>query len=138
MTQWTPHSSRTTVEWLSDLPRSDRAEALENIVETEFKESLLMADEDVLPHDQSFFDLGLTSLSITKLKQRLEDILHVELDANLLFNQPTVQAVLEHIMHDRLPDLFGAPEPVPAQQPASSAAPADPLLQDVLKDLYES
>ena len=126
----TPDPAR---DLLSDLPRPERREALEELVTREFKSVLLMTDEDELPLDQSYFDLGLTSLSITGLKQRLERLLGVELNATLLFNSPTVKALLAHLTEDLLSDLFQPPAAV-AEGP--STASEESYLHAALKNLY--
>lgn len=101
--------STPIIEHLLDLPWSERRDALEEFVVAEFKAILLMAGEEELPLDQSYFDLGLTSLTITDLRQRLEEILGCELDTALLFNKPTVETLLNHVTDDLLADIFGAP-----------------------------
>lgn len=93
-------SSTSTIDRLRELPVNEREEALEEIVVTEFKAALLMTDEDELPFDQSYFDLGLTSLGLTDLKQRIERILDCEIDANTLFNNPTVEQLLTRLSDD--------------------------------------
>ncbi|MEU5052113.1 acyl carrier protein [Streptomyces sp. NPDC021096] len=123
---------------LSDLARPERRDALEDLVRREFRAVLLMTDEEDLPADQSYFDLGLTSLSITRLKQRLEELLSVELDANLLFNSPTLEKLLEHLTEGLLADLFHAPAPAPdPAEPTPADAGAASFLDAALKDLYE-
>jgi acyl carrier protein len=75
-----------------------RRETLEEILDTEFRAALLMTEDDELPFDQSYFDLGLTSLGITDLKQRIEELLDCEIDTNVLFNSPTVERLLEYLV----------------------------------------
>lgn len=82
---------------LRELSFAERRDALEEILETEFKAALLMTDDDELPFDQSYFDLGLTSLSITDLKERFEELFDVEIDTTLLFNTPTVERLLDYL-----------------------------------------
>ena len=82
---------------LRELSFAERRDALEVILETEFKAALLMTDDDELPFDQSYFDLGLTSLGITDLKERLEELLDCEIDTNVLFNSPTVERLRDHL-----------------------------------------
>lgn len=134
MTLETDGSSAPALRVLSDLPRSERREALEELVTNELRSVLLMTDDEVIPPDQSYFDLGLTSLSITRLKQRLEQLLGVELSANILFNSPTLEKLLEHLTEGLLADLFHAPA---AAVDAPSAADSKPFLDAMLKDLYE-
>jgi len=90
-------SSRLTISELRQLSAVERAEELESVVVAEFKAALLMSDDEELPFDCSFFDLGLTSLGLTDLKQRLERFLGCEIDANVLFNSPTVERLLAHL-----------------------------------------
>lgn len=130
----TPDRPAPALPRLSGLPRPERRDALEELVIKEFRSSLLMTDDEIFPADQSFFDLGLTSLSVTSLKQRLEGLLGVELDANLLFNRPTVEALMEHLTQDLLTGLF---QQSAASAPAPSAPPARTLLDAALKDLYQ-
>jgi acyl carrier protein len=125
-----------TIEYLSDLPRSERTESLTLLLVAEFKVALLMTDEDELPLDQSYFDLGLTSLTVTDLKQRIETLLGCEVDANLLFNSPTVAKLVEHLTTDVLADLFGRPTPVAGPRVTPSSL-VDDLLTD-LDDLYRA
>ncbi|MFJ1748160.1 acyl carrier protein [Streptomyces sp. NPDC088116] len=134
MTPDTPETATPTMRMLLDLPRSERRDALEELVTEEFKAVLLMTDEDDLPPDQSYFDLGMTSLSITGLKQRFERLLGIEVDANLLFNSPTVEALLRHLTEDLLTDLFHAPAAATA---APSATTPNAFLDAALKNLYQ-
>ena len=95
-----PTSPTSLIGQLRELPANERNEALEEILVTEFKAALLMTEEDELPFDQSYFDLGLTSLGITDLKQRIEQLLDCEIDANVLFNSPTVEQLLTTLADD--------------------------------------
>jgi acyl carrier protein len=97
-----------TIEVLRDLPRSERMEALTDLLTVEFKAVLLMTDDDELPLDQSYFDLGLTSLTLSDLKQRIEELLCCEINANVLFNSPTVTRLQEHLISGPLAEMFTA------------------------------
>jgi len=88
-----------TITQLRDLPFAVRGEILEEILDKEFRAALLMTEDDDLPFDQSYFDLGLTSLGITDLKQRIEELLDCVIDTNVLFNSPTVERLLEYLVH---------------------------------------
>ena len=125
---WTPTTRR-----LAALPRSERSDALEALVVTEFKAALLMTDDDELPLDTSFFDLGMTSLRLTEIKQELEKLLDRPVDANSLFNSPTLDALLTYLMRDVLPELFAPPASEPVAAPASTAERdiVDSLLHDL-------
>lgn len=82
---------------LRELSIAELRDELETILEREFKAALLMTDDDELPFDQSYFDLGLTSLGITDLKERFEELFDCEIDTNVLFNSPTVERLLDHL-----------------------------------------
>jgi acyl carrier protein len=98
-----------TIEILADLPRSERWEALTDLLSAEFKAVLLMTDDEELPLEQSYFDLGLTSLTLSDLKQRIEDLLCCEINASVLFNSPTVSMLREHLTAGPLAAMFAAP-----------------------------
>ncbi|PJN23378.1 hypothetical protein CG736_23710 [Kitasatospora sp. CB02891] len=99
--------SHATLQELRNTPKLDRPDALEQIVIREFKESLLMSEDEDFPLSESFFDLGLTSLRVTEVKQRLEEFLDCSISANVLFNSPTVELMLTYLMTEVLTDLFG-------------------------------
>ncbi|MFJ8781213.1 MULTISPECIES: acyl carrier protein [unclassified Streptomyces] len=82
---------------MRDLPPADLRDALETLVVARFKQVLLMGDDEELPLDISFFDLGLTSLSLSRLRKGLEDALDVGIDATLLFNKPTIDELVTHL-----------------------------------------
>jgi acyl carrier protein len=105
------------------IPRSDRTEALAALVMAEFRAALLMAADDDLPTEESFFDLGLTSLRLVELKQRLEGLLGRDISANALFNRPTVTQLLDHLTGQVLTDLF---EGTTAAPPAAGGVLANP------------
>lgn len=99
-----------TVEKLCALPRSERRDALQELVVNEFKSTLLMPADEELPADESFFDLGFTSLRITEIKQRLEMLLGRPISANMLFNNPTIDALVTYLTADVLAEFFGESE----------------------------
>jgi acyl carrier protein len=102
---------------LRALPRAERRDALEAVVVEEFKSTLLMPEDEDLPIDQSFFDLGFTSLRITEAKQRLETLLGQPISANVLFNSPTVDELVEYLISEVLAEVLAQGEPsVPASR----------------------
>ncbi len=108
MTKSTP-----TIQHLRSLPWSERRDALVDVVVDQFRATLQMADDEDLPLDESYFDLGFTSLRITEIKQRLEDLLGCPVSTNLLFNTPTVDRLLAHLTEDGLAGLFRVDGPAP-------------------------
>ncbi|KOG64520.1 hypothetical protein ADK76_08695 [Streptomyces griseoflavus] len=81
----------------SGLSWIERRDALEEKVVTQFKEALLMGEDEELEMDTSFFDLGLTSLALGAMRKQLEDQLGVTIDATVLFNEPTVGRLVEYL-----------------------------------------
>ncbi|MBO3747419.1 acyl carrier protein [Streptosporangiaceae bacterium NEAU-GS5] len=84
-------------ERLRLLAAPDRADELESLVVAEFRAALMLPEHEDLPLDESFFDLGMTSLLLVGLKERLEALLSVQISANALFNRPTVAALVDHL-----------------------------------------
>src|SRR5262249_10249284 len=99
----------------SQLPCIERRDALEELVIAQFKRLLLMPDDEELPLDTNYFDLGLTSLQLTETRQSLEDVLDIGIDATVLFNRPTVDDLVTH-----LSDLLSA-NAVPANSGLSES-----------------
>ncbi|MFD5622785.1 acyl carrier protein [Streptomyces yangpuensis] len=121
------------------LPRSEWRTELETLVVEEFRTALLMTGAETVPLDQNYFDLGLTSLRATEIKQRLEAGLGVAIDTSVLFGSPTVDRLLDHLLTQ---PLDGTPAPG-TEAPAAPAAPAAPdlrksLVDDLLSDLYQA
>jgi acyl carrier protein len=136
-------SGSATLQQLRGLPRSERKEALEALIVAEFKAGLLMTGQDELPGDQSYFELGLTSLGVMEIKQRLEAQLGCRIDAAVLFNHPTVNQILAHLMMDALRELFSPAEieqplpPAPGAAVENGAAEASSLEMPSQKDLFD-
>ncbi len=67
----------------------------------------MMADDEDLPLDMSYFELGFTSLRITEIKERLEAQLGRKISTNVLFNSPTTERLISYLADEVLADLFG-------------------------------
>ncbi|MFI1887315.1 acyl carrier protein [Streptomyces jumonjinensis] len=93
---------------LRTMPRAERAEAIEALALEEFRRVLLMEPDEELPLEVSYFDLGLTSLRLTEIKQNLEILLDLTIDATVLFNRPTVEQLVEYLS-ERLAEPVAAP-----------------------------
>src|SRR5438128_6343481 len=100
--------SMLAIERLQKLPLSERREGLEELIVTEFKTTLMMADDEDLPFDMSYFELGFTSLRITEVKEQLETQLGRKISTNMLFNSPTMERLISYLVDEVLADLFGA------------------------------
>jgi len=90
------------VRQLRELPRSERRDALEELVVAQLRAALLMTDDEELSDTESFFDMGLTSLLIADIKERLEQTLSCSISANVLFNSPNVRRLVDHLAADVL------------------------------------
>jgi acyl carrier protein len=129
---------------LGELPRSERMDFLVGIVLAQFKDALMMTEQDELPLDENYFDLGLNSLRVVEIKTGLEELLGREVDAGLLFSQPTVQQLLGHLAEEVLADLFAsatAPVPAPTQSYTQSSIESGGSLNivaDFLRRIYEN
>lgn len=97
-----------TIERLHELPLSERRDGLEELVVTEFKRTLMMTDDEDLPFDTSYFELGFTSLRITEIKERLETQLGCKISTNVLFNSPTMEQLISYLAEEVLGDLFSS------------------------------
>jgi hypothetical protein len=93
------------VRHLLELPLSERRDALEALVVAEYNATLLMTDDEDLPLTESYFELGFTSLRITEIKQNLEALLGCGISTTLLFNQPTVTHLMDHLTTEVFPEL---------------------------------
>jgi acyl carrier protein len=116
------------VQDLGSLPASERHAALESIVVAEFKVTLLMPEDEDLPLTESYFELGLTSLGMTDVKQRLERLLDCDISTTVMFNSPTVEQLTQHLAAE----LFGT-----SAETAESGGQQDAAWDDMLRSLYE-
>ncbi|MBV2355207.1 acyl carrier protein [Streptomyces sp. J2-1] len=87
----------STLKRLRELPRGERAEEIEALVLARFQTVLLIDDADDIPLDVSYFDLGLTSLRLTEIRQGLEQLLDLSINVNVLFNEPTIAHLVDHL-----------------------------------------
>jgi aryl carrier-like protein len=123
-----------TLERLHALPRSERREALRTLVLAEFRTALLMTDAEELPADANYFEMGLTSLGVVEVKQRLDAELGCGIDTALLFSNPTVETLMSHLTGEALGELF-AEQPAEAQSPTATLRP---LVESLLQELYDA
>lgn len=128
---------------LLGLPRPDRRAALAEMVGQEFKRALLIPADDNLPFDDNYFELGLTSLKASEVKERLETDLDCELETSVLFSSSTVRQIVDHLADVVLADGISGPAPSAAHagKPEPGADPVSEhrsLVDDLLQDLYDS
>ncbi|MGH3940585.1 MAG: acyl carrier protein [Pseudonocardiaceae bacterium] len=151
MTTNKPWVEKSWIEQLGETPLSERTALVKDLVVTEFKTSLLMDEKDTLPFDESYFELGLTSLGATEVKQCLERSLGRPFDSASLFNNPTIGHLLNYLRTEVLAEFFvresgvcdtSVPsdrDAVPTSETfeAQRSSPQD-LVNDMLRELYQA
>ncbi len=104
--------------------RLDRA-ALLDLVLAETGAVLGHASAAGLPTGRAFQELGFDSLTTVELRNRLRDATGLTLPVTLIFDHPTPEALVDHLL-DLMP---GAPEAeTPAEPVARTAAEDDPVV----------
>ena len=86
------------------LPQGERLAFLENVVVAEIKRVLLMPDDEELPFEETFFELGLTSLALSDVRQAIETQLRHSFSSTVMFNCPTVEQLLDYLLKEMLPE----------------------------------
>lgn len=111
------------------LPKAGRRAALEELVIAEFAEILGLGDGAEFPRRTGFFDLGMTSLRLTEVRQRLTRLLGDQVSVETLFEHATMDSLLEHLATAVLPELA---------RDTTEDAPLDPpaQLDELLERLY--
>jgi acyl carrier protein len=133
------------IDRLRELPRADRRPELEAFLTRHVKRALLMDDSETLGPDDNYFELGLTSLRVTEIKQTLDAELDCDIPNAVLFGSPSVGRLTDHLVGSALAGLLAAEparaEPASAEPAPAGPAPAEPapgrktLVDDVLDDL---
>ncbi|MGW3564204.1 acyl carrier protein [Streptomyces sp. NPDC000941] len=125
------------VDLLLSLPRARRRQTLADLVDAEVREVLLLPEGDEMGADVSFFDLGMTSLRLTELRQRLTRMLDRRIEIEALFEHPTSQGLTDHLADTVLSDVFPGTAPAPSATPApQNAQELPPMVQEILRNLY--
>jgi hypothetical protein len=111
------------------LPKAGRRAAFEELVIAEFTEILDLPEGGEFPRRTGFFDLGMTSLRLTEVRQRLTRLLGDQVRIETLFDHATMDGLLEHLVTTVLPELA---------RDTTEAAPLDPpaQLEELLERLY--
>ncbi|NES40467.1 type I polyketide synthase [Moorena sp. SIO2C4] len=87
---------------------SDRHELLTTHLRLAIAKTLGWKDTQKIGMRQPLFDLGLDSLTAVELKNRLESSLGTSLSSTLLFDYPTVEALVEYLANDVMPIDFSS------------------------------
>jgi acyl carrier protein len=119
------------VDLLLSLPRARRRKTLADLVDAEVREVLLLPEDAETGADVSFFDLGMTSLRLTELRQRLTRRLGRRIETEAFFEHPTSQGLTDHLADTVLSDVFPATTPAP-----ENAQELPPMVHEILRNLY--
>jgi len=92
--------------WLGRIPAAERHARLADYVRSQVAATLGMASLDSIEPRQRLFDIGIDSLMAVELKNRLESGLAVSLRSTLVFDYPTVEALVSHLSQEVLSPLF--------------------------------
>lgn len=112
-----------------ELPKAERREALAELVIGEFRAVLRLPDTADFSRRTGFFDLGMTSLRLTELRQRLTRLFGAQLREETFFEHATLDGLLEYLVDIVLPEQSGATAaPAPAERPTQ--------LDELLAQLY--
>ncbi|MFE6775887.1 acyl carrier protein [Streptomyces sp. NPDC057702] len=152
-------------ERLRGLPDAERRARIAELAQEEFRAALFMEPGEEVPLDGNYFDLGLSSLRLADIRQRLEEELGHTVETAALFASPTLGHLVDHLAravspappdpatapapddHDSTAPAPAASPPADATGPGDSAAPRDAatpaasrtrqaLVADLLDDLY--
>lgn len=128
------------LEKLNEAPPEKRRQLLHDHISAEVATVLGLGPNDPVPLDTGFFELGLDSLTAVELRNRLQVSLRTVLAPTLIFNYPTLGAMIGHFADDvlNLPKA-GSTETEHAETDAhAEAAPsAGELSADAMADLLK-
>ena len=119
---------------LRRLPPAERREALQTMVIGEIKSALLMAEQDDVPLDANYFELGMSSLRVFGVKERLQAELGGSIETSMFFDRPTVRQVVDHLISEPLSDLFAGTD---AQSVAEPEPSGQRFAAALLDELYQ-
>ena len=95
---------------LNETPADQRRTRLFDYVRSQVSATLGMTSPEQLDPSQRLFDVGIDSLMAVELKNRLESglgpILFGSLRSTLVFDYPTVEALVKHLSEDSISSLF--------------------------------
>jgi len=96
---------------LADLPETERARELLDLVRTHAAAVLGYEEADALPAGRAFRDLGFDSVIAVELRNRLKKATGLPLPATLVFDYPTSTALAQYIRSQLLPDIPAGDQP---------------------------
>lgn len=103
-------SSRHLPTWLRSLPRRDRIDALESLLKEQVATLLGLPVANAPARDLPLMQGGVDSLMSVQLRNALRSLLEVDLPVTVMFDNPTVAHLAEHLASLLDPGLdSGAP-----------------------------
>jgi len=95
-----PPPTNSFLQQLETTPLSDRRNLLIAHVQTEVARVMRLDASQLPDPQQGFFDLGMDSLMLVELKNRLENTLGTSLPTTLPFDYPTVAALVDYLVQE--------------------------------------
>ncbi|MEH2172822.1 type I polyketide synthase [Nostoc sp.] len=130
------------LQQLQAAPIEERRELLRAYLQSEIAKVLGLSNPQQVEPQQRLFDLGLDSLTAVELKNRLQTSLGYAMRSTLLFDYPTLAALLDYLAENVIPlqplELSEEVDAVAAQRQqilAVSEDEAEALLLKKLEDL---
>lgn len=98
-----PTTTQTTfLQQLATTPLGDRRPLLTTRIQTEVAQVMRLEASHLPDPQQGFFDLGMDSLMLVELKNRLENTLGSSLPTTLPFDYPTVEALVDYLVKEAI------------------------------------
>jgi epothilone polyketide synthase D len=132
-----PPAARAAVEtsWrrrLSEAPAGDQAALLKAYVESLFAELLGLAEDHRVDSRAAFSELGMDSLLVVELRNRLQRDLEIPLAPTIAFDHPTIEALCRHLAREL---GFPAARPSAAEPAVPASLPPEQDLRVLLDEL---
>jgi acyl carrier protein len=143
-TEQTPAQKSEFLQQLEAAAPSDRPTLLMNYIRSQIAKILGLSSAEQIAPRQRLFDLGLDSLMAIELKNKLETNLEQSLRSTLLFDYPTVEALVDYLAKEM--GLLEPVEPFETSQPEAKDEELDAFLaeldlasdSDIMQQLTES
>jgi len=123
-------------EQLESLPVSDRQNYLTSYLLSEIAKILGVSDPEAIALDVGFSELGLDSLGVIELRNRLQTTLSCSLPSSLTFDYSTINLLISYLMQKLFPrddaPSLPSPDPDAAAIEQLSEAEAEALLLEEL------
>jgi len=124
------------LEKLNEAPPEKRRQILHEHITAEVAKVLGLSPNEPVPLDTGFFELGLDSLTAVELRNRLQVSLRTVLAPTLIFNYPTLGAMIGHFADDvlKLPKATSTDEEhADVAEPVAEDTPQIPAAETAAK-----